>query len=224
MKPKIIVALDGLEFVNAFSITQMLQGKIWGVKVNDLLVKYGAPIIHELTDHGMHVMADPKLHDIPNTMINCLKVFEKSGASFVTVHLSSGYEALKKCREATKLKLFGITILTSMPLSDVSIVYSADRVLMTKQLMLIAHKAGLEGVVCSADQVETAHELDLQTIVPGIRLPGMEVHGDDQVHKATSIPVADYIVVGRPVVRASDPVQVVDEIRDLIAQKEFVAA
>lgn len=216
MKPKIIVALDDLDFSNAFTIAKLTAGKVWGVKINDLLVRYGADIIRQFTHAGVRVMADPKLFDIPNTMINSLKPLDENGADIVTIHLSAGAEALKAARKSTNVDLFGITVLTSMPDKEVENIYFAQRGIVVSQLMLVAKEAGLTGVVCSADQVSLATRLGLKTIVPGIRLPDMEVAGDDQVHKATTIPDADYIVVGRPIVRAPDPAKAVERIAALI--------
>lgn len=219
MKPKIIVAMDDMSYSEVEFLTHKLGAKVWGIKLNDFLLNYSRVEMAHLSDFT-RVMADPKLFDIPNTMINSLKVLEKAGAAFVTVHLSAGVKALKACHEATRMELFGITVLTSMDDAEVKDIYNAPREMVVQSLMLNARNAGLDGVVCAADCVELAKRLHLKTIVPGVRLPDMHVAGDDQVHKALNIPDCDYIVVGRPITQSPDPVAAVEKIKALIAVKE----
>lgn len=217
MKPKIIVALDDLSFLEAIKLIELIDTRVWGFKINDFLVQYGAHVIKEL-GKTTRIMADPKLYDIPNTMVNSLKALEQAGASFVTVHTSAGTEALKTCRASTRMELYGVTILTSMQDSEVVDVYNVTRDIALQSLMLIAKNAGLDGVVCAADCVWLAKKLGLKTIVPGIRLPDMAVLNDDQVHKAVDIPDADYIVVGRPITKSTDPSAAVNKILAFIIQ------
>jgi orotidine-5'-phosphate decarboxylase len=222
MKPEIIVAADGMEFAEVDKLINQLGDRIWGLKFNDLLLEFGSAIVDKLC-RRTNVMVDPKLFDIPNTMTNGISLLALSGASIATVHLSAGVTALKACVRAaasTKLQVFGVTVLTSMSDEEVMEVYNAHRPFVVQQFMLMARRVGLSGIVCAADSVELAKKLGLKTIVPGIRLDDILVKDDDQVHKAIGIPDADYIVVGRPITKAPDPVATVNRLVSRIHAKE----
>lgn len=218
--PEIIVAYDNMLLAHALQLAEKLKGKVWGGKVNDRLVKHGTYAVQELSKFG-NVMADPKLFDIPNTMENACNVLDLDCADIVTLHCLAGEEALKRCSLIThRAKLFGITILTSMSDSEVRMFFSMDRRAAVYMLMGIARRGGLDGVVCSADSLDAAKSYGLKTIVPGVRLPELgEVKGDDQKHTAVEIPNCDYIVVGRPVTQAADPVAAVEKINEILSRK-----
>lgn len=221
MKPEIIVALDDINFVDARMLASKLASSIWGVKFNDFLVRHGVGMIYEFK-REVNVVADLKLFDIPTTMQNTLRHLDSAGAKIATVHLSAGAEALKALKKGAcpNIQLFGVTTLTSMSDDEVMKVYNAQRPIAVNQLMLIAREAGMDGVVCSADNVALAKKLGLRTLVPGVRLPDMSVVGDDQVHKATEIPDCNYIVVGRPITKAVNPVAAAERIKALIEERE----
>lgn len=218
--PEIIVAYDNMAWDKVIQLAEKLKGKVWGGKINDRLVKHGTCAVQELSNYG-NVMADPKLFDIPNTMENACNVLDLDGANIVTVHCLAGEEALRRCSAIThRAKLFGITILTSMSDVDVKTFFGMSRKAAVYLLLGVANQGCLDGVVCSADSIEAAKAYGLKTIVPGVRLPELgKVEGDDQKHLAVEIPDCDYIVVGRPITLASDPVAAVEKINEILSRK-----
>src|SRR3954468_7479737 len=111
---EIIVALDNMEQQAALELARSLSGKVWGFKVNDLLLEYGCSIVNSLKRHG-NVFADPKLHDTPNTVRNSVKRLAFAGADLITCHIAGGVKMLQAAvDEAGKAKIIGVTMLTSL--------------------------------------------------------------------------------------------------------------
>lgn len=196
---QLILSLDNLTFKQALNYAHRAQGRVWGFKVNDLLLRQGAEVaIRYLTGFG-HVMTDPKLYDIPNTMSNSIRTLRGAGASIITVHCSSGYVPQEDERE----HLAGITCLTSMDDTTCERVYGKLRYQVVNQMMQSCDYAH---VVCGVGDLPMI-PTRLKSICPGIR-PSWYGKQDDQVHRATPAEAreagADYIVVGRPVIQADD--------------------
>ncbi len=197
MAHRIIVALDGISEKKALSVAKKLRGLVWGFKVNDLL--FGSPgIIKKLKKYGK-VFADAKLYDIPNTVSNSVKRLSTLGADIITVHASGGVEMMRAAKKAAgKSKIIAVTILTS----------HKERTGFNK-LLKDAQTAGVDGIICSAYELKFVKG-NLLKIVPGIR-PGWYKKKDDQ--KVTITPKeairlrADYIIIGRPILDARDPVK-----------------
>ena len=189
----------------------------------ELFYAEGPEIITSLKERGHKVFLDLKLHDIPNTVKKSMQVLGAYGVDMVNVHAGGGIAMMKAAREglmlgaaryAEKPKLIAVTQLTStdeavmhnellidMPLKDV-----------VKQYALNAREAGLDGVVCSAHEAAEIHMtcgMDFLTVTPGIRLAG-DSKGDQ---KRVMTPAdardqgADYIVVGRSITAASNPIE-----------------
>jgi len=219
MPPALIVAADNMPLGSVTRLAWLLKDRgIWGIKLNDGLLRDGTYALRQLWQTGLAVMADPKLKDIPQTMINCIAHLEDSHAQIITVHIDSGTRALLECRKAAKkAQLFGITVLTSMSDAEVESIYNKPRMEVVENFMNMASLAGLNGIVCAADCIPLAKNKGLKTLVPGIRLPELgPINNDDQVHLASEIPDSDYIVVGRPITQASEPVLAVQKIRALM--------
>ncbi len=202
---KVIVALDGMAYGKMIELVNLLRDKVWGFKVNDALVEHGAGIIGQLKSCGAaHVMADPKLFDIPNTVSNSVKVLVEYGADFVTVHALAGPEVLKAAVEATagtSTKILAISVLTSDN--------QDHRDLEVRKRAYVAQSCLVPGLVCAAPDLEKIKDISMFKVVPGIRPTG-SVKGEDQVHISSMIPpLADYVVVGRPITQAEDPLAVV---------------
>lgn len=204
----IIVALDNMRFEAAERLAQRLAGKVWGFKVNDLLYcsQYWSP---RLNRYGK-LMFDPKLYDIPNTVKNCMGHFVACGADFVTVHASGGPAVLRAAVEAAgdKTKIVAVTALTSYTDEDLLNIYGSSRQELVGKLALVAENCGCHGLVCATGDLEWVKERKLFKICPGIRKE--KLAGDDQVHTGLGAG-ADYIVVGRPITQAEDPLKAVEE-------------
>ena len=186
----------------------------------ELFYAEGPEIIREIKDRGHKIFLDLKLHDIPNTVKKAMRVLANLDVDMVNVHASgtvammeAALEGLTK-EDGTRPLLIAVTQLTStseermkndllidVPLSEVVLHYAKN----TK-------KAGLDGIVCSAQEAKLIHETcgkDFITVTPGIRFADGNV--GDQVRVMTPaqarMETADYIVVGRPITQAEDPVE-----------------
>ena len=213
---KIIVSLDKLSKEYALKIAKDIQGLVWGYKVNDLLLKYGAGIIYELKNFG-NVMADPKLFDIPNTITNGIETLLAAGADIITVHCSAKYVSKKHASS-----IAGISVLTSFDENDCSNIYWTNTKQTILRLTRIATSANYGYLVCSAADLAYFKAGggpvgigDIKKICPGIR-PSWYATKDDQKRIVTpkrAIELgADLLVIGRPITHAKDYVGVVNQI------------
>jgi orotidine-5'-phosphate decarboxylase len=208
---RIVVALDGMDGAEMFALVTRLRGRVWGWKVNDGLLDGGAASLEWLKGYG-GLFLDPKLHDIPNTVHNQVRRLVVAGADLITCHASGGLEMLRAAVDAGGERILGVTALTSLGDDDLDRIYGVSRVGIVSNLAGIALDAGCWGVVCAAGDLVRV-PAGLRTVVPGYRPQGL-LPGDDQKVTGGSREVrgATLVVVGRPITRAADPVQVVDQI------------
>ena len=199
---ELIISLDNLSKDYALQLAQEAHGRVWGFKVNDLLLHYGAEIVYELRAYGK-VMADPKLFDIPNTIHNSIQCLKTAGANIITIHSAANY--IPKDNEPDMLA--GIACLTSMPDDYCQYLYGYDRTQMIGKLFALNHYKYL---VCSVTDLHPtlSEHPDQKIICPGIRPRWYQDAADDQLKVATPaeavVAGADYIVVGRPLTRSED--------------------
>ena len=151
------------------------------------------------------VFADLKLHDIPNTCVSTIKSIKDLKVNYLTIHISSGLEALRACKKVSgKTKLIGVTILTSLDNKALKeIGFNKD----VKKLVLdqarLANKAKLDGIVCSAQEVKIVKKVFKREIItPGIRLNSKK---NDQKRTLTPKQAyrngADWLVIGREITK-----------------------
>lgn len=212
-KNPIIVALDNMEWEQALPIIDPLRTTGTILKVNDMLVGRGIEtLIPDLSVYG-RVMGDLKCHDIPNTIENVCRRLKKYPPWAVTVHASGGGEMVKAAvltLKGTPTKVLAITVLTSIDPVTCEEIYSRRPMEEVKVLARIAVEAGAQGFVCSKEEVSMLKALypDKITVVPGIRSEGVDAN--DQSRTGTPAGAiangADYIVLGRQVTNAKDPV------------------
>ncbi|MCM8789475.1 MAG: orotidine-5'-phosphate decarboxylase [Candidatus Omnitrophica bacterium] len=222
---KLIVALDVDNYKEAVRWVNLLYPGIKIFKVGlQLFTACGPKIIQAIQKTGAKVFLDLKFNDIPNTMVKAVKEALKYKVSMLTVHTLSGPIALKEVSRAARgsnTKILGVTILTSLCqdfLKDLKIQRSlTDEVL---YLASMAKRCGLQGVVCSVEEAKIIREnlgKNFLIVTPGIRPETKEAH--DQRRAATSQEAvkagADYIVVGRPILEAKEPLKVVKNIVQL---------
>ncbi|HEY4554435.1 MAG TPA: orotidine-5'-phosphate decarboxylase [Bacillaceae bacterium] len=227
-----IIALDFPDKKKTEDFLGFFQGKKLSVKVGmELYYKEGAPLIDWLKEQGHDVFLDLKLHDIPNTVYSAMKILAQAGADMVNVHASGGTEmmreALRGLEEGTpagknRPLLIAVTQLTSTDEEQMQNEQLIDRKLKESVLHYarLAHRAGLDGVVCSAHEasaIEEATSPQFLRVTPGIRLSGQMLHDQKRVvnpSRARRIG-SSMIVIGRPVTQSEDPVwaynQVVEE-------------
>lgn len=218
---RILVALDVDNADDALRLVRSLSGTLTGFKVGlELVNSTGFDLFPRLMDAGAdHLFYDAKFHDIPNTVAGAVRAAAKRGVWMVNVHACGGAAMLEAAREAantvdTPPLLIGVTVLTSIDQKTLNENLRvpgpvADHV---AHLACLSQSAGLDGVVASPQEVEVIRTTcgpDFLTVIPGIRPAGSSTH--DQARIATPASAvqsgADYLVVGRAITQAVDPVE-----------------
>ena len=212
---KIIVALDNMTRFEAIKLASKLQSKVLGFKITDLLVSHGVGIIADLAPYGQ-VMADLKFFDIPTTVTNHIKQLISEPVSFITCHVTGGSKMLEAAIDASKgvAKIVAVTKLTSMSDEDVLATYGEAPMKIFSRIILDTN--GVYGVVTPLKDLNFwSHIADVKTFVPGVRIAGKLDDNDDQVQLAqTADNDINYLIVGRPITKAADPVEATQQIND----------
>ena len=252
-KCMIITALDYDNAESALSFATKLDPSLSKVKVGkELFTRAGPQLVEELQKQGFDVFLDLKFHDIPNTVAGALKAAASLGVWMVNVHASGGPRMLDAARNAIPVagnrggtRLIAVTVLTSMDdaeLHHVGVHSSAEQ--QVKKLAQLSLDCGLDGVVCSAQEVSIIRSIansQFLTVTPGIRLAenvGSEnsapenfasenfasentVPQDDQRRVMTPQEAiaagSSYLVIGRPITQSSNPLNTLKTIHTQIA-------
>ncbi len=236
MKEKIIVALDVPTREAALDIIAELGDHVGAYKVGmQLYNAIGPDIIRDIHQKGGKVFLDLKFHDIPNTVAEAARVAAGLGVFMLNVHASGGYEMMQKAaqalREAAEKEglprplLIAVTVLTSMGQNELKEEIGVERTLSEQVVSLacLAKKAGLDGVVASALEIEVIREAcgdDFLIVTPGIR-PKTAAMNDQKRVMTPGEAVktgADYLVIGRPITQAEDRLKAVKDIIDEIEE------
>jgi len=216
VKERIIVALDTDSPDSALSVVKSLAGEVGLFKVGMELFPRGGPdLVLRIREAGADVFLDLKFHDIPNTVAGAVRSAAALGVRFATVHALGGREMLARAAEAargTETTVLAVTVLTSLDESDLlETGFSSSPAEMVMRLAGMAVREGIGGIVCSAREAAAVRELAGKSAVlvtPGVRLPEDAVQ--DQKRVVTPSDAirngADYLVVGRPITKAADPV------------------
>jgi orotidine-5'-phosphate decarboxylase len=228
-KDRLAVALDLPDAAQALELVNSLDGACLWFKVGmELYYAAGNSLVRQLRDRGFNVFLDLKLHDIPNTVAGAIRSATHAGASLLTVHASGGPAMLTAAAEAASTpgspRLLAVTVLTSMDAHELtSVGVTATPAQQVLRLAKLAQAAGIDGMVCSAEEVAALRsEMAPKTIlvVPGIRPAGAAV--GDQKRIATPAAAisqgASMLVVGRPITQAPDPAAAARAILAEIAQ------
>ncbi len=184
----------------------------------EIIYKEGVELVRQLHSQGFKIFLDLKLHDIPNTVEKAMRNIAKLGVEITNVHAAGGIEMMKAARrgldsvlEGKNTKLIAVTQLTSTSQEVLENELLIEKPLneVVKNYALNAKKAGLDGVVCSPLEASIIKELGLISVTPGIRFA--DDSANDQKRIATPSYAkengANYIVVGRSITGASDPVE-----------------
>jgi orotidine-5'-phosphate decarboxylase len=227
--PLVIVALDYPGAREALALAARLSPSLCRVKVgSELFSAAGPQLVEQLRKAGFEVFLDLKYHDIPNTVAAACRAAAQLGVWLMNVHALGGRAMMSAAREAlaglpARPRLIAVTVLTSMGASDlpeVGLPGSPQEAVI--RLARLTQDCGLDGVVCSPQEAAALRRAcgnDFLLVTPGIR----PVSGapDDQQRVATPAVAmasgASYLVVGRPVTRAPDPLAALTAINDEIA-------
>jgi orotidine-5'-phosphate decarboxylase len=218
----VIIACDFKDKNDLFEFLKPFKGKNPYLKIGmEIFYKEGPELVKELKKMGFKIFLDLKLHDIPNTVEKAMKNLSSLGVDIVNVHSEGGIEMMKAARrgldsteEGKKTKLIAVTILTSI--SNVilknELLVNADVSEVVKKYATNAKEAGLDGVVCSALEAPIIKEMGLISVTPGIRFA--DDSKGDQKRVATPAYAKElgstYIVVGRSITAAENPVAAYD--------------
>jgi orotidine-5'-phosphate decarboxylase len=241
---RLIVALDLPNLNLGCRLVKMLEDVITFKVGSQLFVNSGPESVRALQLMGKKVFLDLKFHDIPNTVAKATESATELGVDMFTVHVSSGFESLCAAVESSRSKakqmgiqpplVLGVTLLTSVNEDAFQRDFGSQRKVLeqVKYMVEMAQRAGLDGVVASAQEAKMIKELcgdDLVIATPGIRLAekgeSKKVSSDDQQRITTPSEAvkagATYLVVGRPVYQATDPQKAAAEIIKEVAASAF---
>jgi len=218
---RIITALDVEGREPALALIRKLdKARIFKVGL-ELFTAEGPGLLHDIQTLGKRVFLDLKMHDIPNTVGEAVRMGVRHGAYMMTIHTSGGAEMMAKAAEVARAEsekrgtakpiLLGVTILTSLKNDDLgSIGMAPDTAGQVKRLAGLARRAGLDGIVCSAQEIEIVRAEvgpGMLIVTPGIRPAGADVQDQKRV-MTPALAVAkgsDYLVIGRPITQAPSP-------------------
>lgn len=223
-RSRLIVALDLPERTAAMNAVRRLAGHVGCFKVGlEIFVREGPSLVEEIRGAGEKVFLDLKLHDIPNTVAGAVRSACRLGVDMMTLHAAGGRRMMEAARDAARESdvpplLLAVTALTSLSDDDGrSIGISLPLAEWVERLAELALAAGIPGVVASPLELPLLYRRfggRLRYVIPGIRPAGASP--EDQVRAAEPgkaiLAGADFIVVGRPILRAPDPVVAADRI------------
>jgi orotidine-5'-phosphate decarboxylase len=226
--PKIIVALDYPSADQAFALADQLDPQRCRLKVGkELFTRSGPEVVKRLNNNGFDIFLDLKYHDIPNTVARACSAAAELGVWMMNVHALGGSAMMQAAKDAIgndndSPLLIAVTLLTSMDQQTFNQLGLAGSIKDTVlRLAKMTEESGLDGVVCSAQEapVLRAECSDgFQLITPGIR-PAQSAQGDQHRTMTPAEALAagsSYLVIGRPITAAADPMQALADIEQSI--------
>jgi len=227
--PRIIVALDYPDSASAWGLIDQLDADMCRLKIGkEMFTRLGPDFVRQVIDKGFDVFLDLKYHDIPNTVAAACEAAADLGVWMLNVHASGGRRMMEAAadrlaRLSQRPLLIGVTILTSLSEEEIAeIGYPGSPAENVSRLAALAQASGLDGVVCSpreAEQLRAERGEDFLLVTPGVRPASASL--DDQTRVMTpadAIAVgASFLVIGRPITAAQDPLAALQAISAEIA-------
>ena len=213
MTNRIFVALDTPDMARARAVAQRVRHHVGGIKLGlEFFMANGRHGVTEMHELGLPIFLDLKLHDIPNTVAKAIQALRGLDPAILTVHASGGRAMLEDAKAAAPLgtKVVAVTTLTSLDANDLKTIGCAnephEQVL---RLTELARESGVDGIVCSGEEVAAAHKLWPKGffVVPGVRPADGEIGDQKRVvtPRAALDAGASILVIGRPITAVSDP-------------------
>ena len=202
---RLIVALDFKNFDEMSEFVARLDPNSCVVKVGlQLFISEGNKVLDFLSSKGFEIFLDLKLHDIPNTVNKAIVEIAKFNVLMTTIHLQGGMEMIAAANQAKgNTKILGVSLLTSLDESDTQMLYNNNFNSQFNNLINVAEKSEVDGIVCSSKELSLLSDSNLIKVVPGIRNQNLL---DDQKRVMTSKDAyengANFIVVGRPITQS----------------------
>ena len=233
-KEKLVVALDVDSIDRALELVDLLRDSVGMFKIGmQFFTLAGPELVHRIISRGSPIFLDLKYHDIPNTVAMAAIEATRLGVSMFNVHASGGREMMQRAADAVaataareglkRPAVLGVTVLTSADhetLQQLGIADEPQQVV--RRLAKLAAAANLDGVVASALEIEIIRDAvsdpNFKIICPGIRSATDAAHDQRRTLSAGEAirAGADYVVVGRPILQAEDPVKAARAFRDEI--------
>ncbi|GGE65985.1 orotidine-5'-phosphate decarboxylase [Shewanella carassii] len=226
----IVVALDFDNKFKALQLIDKLDPSMCRLKVGkEMFTLFGPQLVKEIHDRGFDLFLDLKFHDIPNTVAKAVAAAAEMGVWMVNVHASGGLAMMEAARRAllpygdNAPLLIAVTVLTSMSDDELKLIgvegSAEDQVL---RLARLTQTAGLDGVVCSAREssmLKAELGADFKLVTPGIRPAGSDAGDQKRIMTPAEAMAAgsDYLVIGRPITQASDPLATLQAIHQSLA-------
>lgn len=216
----IYVAVDTQDLDQALALAHAVRGQAGGVKLGlEFFCANGPDGVRKISELGLPIFLDLKLHDIPNTVAKAVATLAPLGPSILTVHAAGGEAMLAAAKDAapSSTKVVGVTVLTSLDGADLaSAGVNGGPVEQVRRLAALARNSGIDGIVCSGSELEIVRRdwPEAFIVVPGVRPRGTDL-GDQKrivtpreaVDKGASI-----IVIGRPITASDDPARAIVDI------------
>lgn len=225
MTSKIIVALDYEKESDALALVDQIDPNLCRLKVGkEMFTTLGMNFVKQLHQRHFDVFLDLKYHDIPNTVARAVRSAADLGVWMVDLHASGGLRMMEEAKRILEPYgkdaplLIAVTVLTSMEDLDLlQIGINASPMEQVLRLAYLTQRAGLDGVVCSPQEVEILRNAcgeEFKLVTPGIRPTGADFGDQRRVMTPTAAIRAgsDYLVIGRPITKADNPVEVLRSI------------
>lgn len=220
----VIVAMDNMNVNQVLTLADELDPKLCRLKVGkELFTKAGSTLVYQLQERGFDIFLDLKFHDIPNTTAQAVLAAADMGVWMVNVHASSGRVAMETVKQRLKQQnystlVIAVTVLTSMSSQDLQEIGISDSIeTQVSRLAQLTQQAGLDGVVCSAQEANMLKQLcgkEFILVTPGIRM--VDDASDDQTRICTPAQAmangSDYLVIGRSITQAKNPTEKLQKI------------
>ena len=213
MRSPLFVAIDTPDIERAKSIAMRVRTHVGGIKLGlEFFCANGRHGVRDMAELGLPIFLDLKFHDIPNTVGKAIQALRPLEPAILTVHAAGGRAMMEDAKAAAPegTKVVGVTVLTSLDEDDLRATgISGDSHAQVERLTALAREAGLDGVVCSGNEVAAAKKLwpDGFFVVPGVR--PADGHAGDQKRVMTPRKALDagasILVIGRPITQAEDP-------------------
>ena len=225
MTSKIIVALDYEKEAEALALVDQIDPSLCRLKVGkEMFTTLGINFVKQLYQRNFDVFLDLKYHDIPNTVARAVRSAADLGVWMVDLHASGGLRMMEEAKRILEPYgkdaplLIAVTVLTSM--EDLDLLQIGINASPMEQVLRLAHltqRAGLDGVVCSPQEVEILRNAcgeEFKLVTPGIRPIGADFGDQRRVMTPTAAIRAgsDYLVIGRPITKADNPAEVLRSI------------
>lgn len=225
MTSKIIVALDYEKEAEALALVDQIDPSLCRLKVGkEMFTTLGINFVKQLHQRNFDVFLDLKYHDIPNTVARAVRSAADLGVWMVDLHASGGLRMMEEAKRILEPYgkdaplLIAVTVLTSM--EDLDLLQIGINASPMEQVLRLAHltqRAGLDGVVCSPQEVEILRNAcgeEFKLVTPGIRPIGADFGDQRRVMTPTAAIRAgsDYLVIGRPITQADNPAEVLRSI------------